>query len=176
MSQVSHLTPVLFGSVGGRHFNDDSILVPSWRDTLLSWDRRFLWDQERELWDIFQEIDKNGDGRLDATDLRAALARSGVDITPETVSDLVRFLSSGAKAGNEVSAPEDMSISFGDFRDFLIMLPRRATPFEIYKCKLLADTTAKTPDIDSLSSTETVHGRPRCRQSRQGGRPERFFP
>jgi solute carrier family 25 phosphate transporter 23/24/25/41 len=28
-----------------------------------------------------------------------------------------------------------MYITFGEFRDFLIMLPRRATPLEIYKCK-----------------------------------------
>ncbi|EIW66204.1 hypothetical protein TREMEDRAFT_21181, partial [Tremella mesenterica DSM 1558] len=85
--------------------------------------RRFLWDQEKELWDIFQELDKNGDGRLDAHEMRAALSRSGIDITQTTVDDLVRFLASGS----------DMYITFAEFRDFLIMLPRKATPFEIYK-------------------------------------------
>ncbi|GFZ43000.1 Uncharacterized mitochondrial carrier [Saitozyma sp. JCM 24511] len=115
--------------------------------------RRFLWDQERELWDIFQELDKNGDGRLDASEMRAALARSGIDITPATVNDLVRFLASngsgqspgkgeggrGGRAGARVAGPggphsaEDMYITFSEFRDFLIMLPRKATPFEIYK-------------------------------------------
>ncbi|WRT65330.1 uncharacterized protein IL334_002273 [Kwoniella shivajii] len=119
--------------------------------------RRFLWDKERELWDIFQDIDKNGDGRLDATELRAALSRSGVDITPATVSDLVQFLASNpAENGTSSSSsssgsgsnsnsnqkvkggilgpgPGDMYITFAEFRDFLIMLPRKATPFEIYK-------------------------------------------
>jgi solute carrier family 25 phosphate transporter 23/24/25/41 len=96
--------------------------------------RRFLWDQEKELWDTFQEMDKNGDGRLDAVDLRAALSRSGIDLNPTTVEDLVRFLASGTSVG-EPNAKDEQYITFGEFRDFLIMLPRKATPFEIYKCE-----------------------------------------
>ncbi|OCF44486.1 solute carrier family 25 (mitochondrial phosphate transporter), member 23/24/25/41 [Kwoniella heveanensis CBS 569] len=99
--------------------------------------RRFLWDKERELWDIFQDLDKNGDGRLDASEMRAGLARSGVDITPATVSDLVQFLASHSSANglpkSTKTGPEDMFITFAEFRDFLIMLPRKVTPFEIYK-------------------------------------------
>ncbi|WWD16881.1 hypothetical protein CI109_101313 [Kwoniella shandongensis] len=105
--------------------------------------RRFLWDKERELWDIFQDIDKNCDGRLDAAEMRAALSRSGVDITPATVSDLVHFLqthsASASAADNTTKSalqakdPDNLFISFAEFRDFLIMLPRKATPFEIYK-------------------------------------------
>ncbi|WWC98941.1 hypothetical protein V866_005835 [Kwoniella sp. B9012] len=104
--------------------------------------RRFLWDKEKELWDIFQDLDKNGDGRLDATEMRAALSRSGVDVTPATTSDLVQFLAShpaengvSTRETRNPSSPEpgDMYITFAEFRDFLIMLPRKATPFEIYK-------------------------------------------
>jgi solute carrier family 25 phosphate transporter 23/24/25/41 len=87
--------------------------------------------------------------------MRAALSRSGIDITPATVNDLVRFLASngsgqpagkgeggrGGGAGGRVvgaggpHSAEDMYITFSEFRDFLIMLPRKATPFEIYKCE-----------------------------------------
>ena len=69
-------------------------IEPEIKDQGIAWAdfRRFLWDQERELWEIFQDLDRNGDGRLDATEMRAALARSGIDITPATVKDLVRFL------------------------------------------------------------------------------------
>lgn len=99
---------------------------------------RFLWDKERELWDTFQDLDKNGDGRLDATEIRAALSRSGVEITPATVEDLVRHLAHGSSPERlpqkETLSQDDLYITFGEFRDFLIMLPRRATPFEIYKC------------------------------------------
>lgn len=98
---------------------------------------------------MFQELDKNGDGRLDAPEMRAALSRAGIDITPATVTDLVRFLANGAeqKGANvgvghggkshvaNVSSRDDMYITFQEFRDFLIMLPREATPFEIYKCE-----------------------------------------
>lgn len=99
--------------------------------------RRFLWDKERELWDTFQDLDKNGDGRLDATEMRAALSRSGVEITSATVEDLVRHLAHGLwkLPEKETLSQEDMYITFGEFRDFLIMLPRRATPLEIYKCE-----------------------------------------
>lgn len=103
---------------------------------------RFLWDKERELWDTFQDLDKNGDGRLDAVEMRAALSRSGVDITPATVEDLVRHLAHGSSPESlpqkATLSQEDMYITFGEFRDFLIMLPRRATPFEIYKCKSIS--------------------------------------
>ncbi|AFR97689.2 solute carrier family 25 (mitochondrial phosphate transporter), member 23/24/25/41 [Cryptococcus neoformans] len=101
--------------------------------------RRFLWDKERELWDIFQELDHNADGRLDAQEMRAALARSGVDVTPATVSDLVHFLASHSskeglpKVPSQGGSEEGLYLTFADFRDFLIMLPRKATPFEIYK-------------------------------------------
>nr|ODO00504.1 solute carrier family 25 (mitochondrial phosphate transporter), member 23/24/25/41 [Cryptococcus depauperatus CBS 7855] len=99
--------------------------------------RRFLWDKERELWDIFQDLDKNGDGRLDAVEMRAALARSGVNLTPATVSDLVQFLASHSDQGTipklDGENEEGLFLTFEDFRDFLIMLPRKATPFEIYK-------------------------------------------
>ncbi|WVQ83428.1 hypothetical protein IAT38_005569 [Cryptococcus sp. DSM 104549] len=119
--------------------------------------RRFLWDKERELWDIFQDLDKNGDGRLDPSEMRAALSRSGVDVTPATVSDLVHFLAShnakeempgvlggwsgggkgrgrpGSGPGGEQESEDGLYLTFADFRDFLIMLPRKATPFEIYK-------------------------------------------
>ena len=110
-------------------------IEPEIKDQGIAWAdfRRFLWDQERELWEIFQDLDRNGDGRLDATEMRAALARSGIDITPATVKDLVRFLASGSST-DQVKGSEDMYITFQEFRDFLIMLPRKATPFEIYKC------------------------------------------
>jgi solute carrier family 25 phosphate transporter 23/24/25/41 len=39
--------------------------------------RKFLWDQEEQLWEIFCDLDVDGDGRLDQRDLRGALGRSG---------------------------------------------------------------------------------------------------
>lgn len=106
--------------------------------------------------------------------MRAALSRSGIDITPNTVKDLVRFLASGAST-SPMGAPSDlpavsggqqnvvddvMYITFQEFRDFLIMLPRKATPYEIYKCEYQHEY----PNVillirsGSLSSSETILG------------------
>jgi solute carrier family 25 phosphate transporter 23/24/25/41 len=107
--------------------------------------------------------------------MRAALSRSGIDITPNTVKDLVRFLASGAST-SPMGAPSDlpavsggqqnvvddvMYITFQEFRDFLIMLPRKATPYEIYKCESLASTNTSVILLirsGSLSSSETILG------------------
>lgn len=151
------------------------MITPAQFSIIMPTSRRFLWDQERELWDIFQDFDKNGDGRLDAVEMRAALSRSGIDITPNTVKDLVRFLASGAST-SPMGAPSDlpavsggqqnvvddvMYITFQEFRDFLIMLPRKATPYEIYKCESLASTNTSVILLirsGSLSSSETILG------------------
>ncbi|CAK9779431.1 putative calcium-binding mitochondrial carrier SAL1 [Cutaneotrichosporon oleaginosum] len=86
--------------------------------------RKFLWDQERQLWDEFQALDRNGDGVLDAEEMRSALEHQGVELSQNAVSDLVRLLS---------GTPDQEHVTFTEFRDFLLLLPRRATPFEIYK-------------------------------------------
>lgn len=44
----------------------------AWKDF-----RKFLWDQEKELWDIFHDLDRDGDGKLDVAEMRNALQRSG---------------------------------------------------------------------------------------------------
>lgn len=40
--------------------------------------RKFLWDQEEELWDVFCDLDKDGDGKLETRELKSALARNGM--------------------------------------------------------------------------------------------------
>jgi hypothetical protein len=47
--------------------------------------RRFLWDQEEQLWDIFCDLDRDGDGRLDHKELKGALSRSGQSQSPSDV-------------------------------------------------------------------------------------------
>lgn len=90
--------------------------------------------------------------------MRAALSRSGIDITPATVEDLVRHLAHGSSHATPSKATlsqEDMYITFGEFRDFLIMLPRRATPFEIYKCESNASLDSSLPIFHALITCQT---------------------
>jgi len=68
-------------------------------------------------------MDRNGDGVLDVAEMNNALKQSGVQLNPATVRDIVRILS-----GNNSS-----TVTFPEFRDFLLMLPRTATPNEIWK-------------------------------------------
>ena len=45
-------------------------------------------------------------------------------MNPSTLSEFMTFLT---------SSPHSHAISFSEFRDFLLLLPRRATPEEIYR-------------------------------------------
>lgn len=56
--------------------------------------------------------------------LRALKASSGIEIDPETLSDFMSALSSDSDQGH---------VTFGPFRDFLILLPRKASTKEIYR-------------------------------------------
>ncbi|KAG8830361.1 hypothetical protein FRC18_008202 [Serendipita sp. 400] len=81
--------------------------------------------KEAELWSIFHdELDLDGNGRLDAHELRMALGNAGIDLQPSTLSEFMNFLS---------SSPHPQAINFTEFRDFLILMPRKASTIEIYR-------------------------------------------
>ncbi|KAG8777629.1 hypothetical protein FRC16_004087 [Serendipita sp. 398] len=81
--------------------------------------------KEAELWSIFHdELDLDGNGRLDAHELRMALGKAGIDLQPSTLSEFMNFLS---------SSPHPQAINFTEFRDFLILMPRKASTIEIYR-------------------------------------------
>lgn len=81
--------------------------------------------KEAELWAIFHdELDLDRNGRLDAFELRTALAKAGITLQPSTLSDFMNFLA---------TSPHQQTISFQEFRDFLILMPRKASTIEIYR-------------------------------------------
>ncbi|CAA7259826.1 unnamed protein product [Cyclocybe aegerita] len=81
--------------------------------------------KEVELWHIFHdELDLDGNGRLDAAELHAALNRAGVALSPSTVSEFILSLS---------VHPHSRHITFDEFRDYFILLPRKVSPAEIYQ-------------------------------------------
>jgi len=97
-----------------------------------------------ELWHIFHdELDLDNNGHLDAEELAEALGKAGahfVYITPlamnlysfklginlnsSTLSEFMTFLT---------SSPHSHAISFPEFRDFLLLLPRPASTKEIFR-------------------------------------------
>ncbi|KAJ3505885.1 hypothetical protein NLJ89_g7175 [Agrocybe chaxingu] len=81
--------------------------------------------KEAELWHIFHdELDLDGNGRLDAAELHAALSKAGVALSPSTVSEFILSLS---------VHPHSRHITFDEFRDYFILLPRKVSPAEIYQ-------------------------------------------
>ncbi|OBZ70391.1 Calcium-binding mitochondrial carrier protein SCaMC-1-B [Grifola frondosa] len=109
----------LLGRCGGRtrgFFNRDV----TWSEFL-----RYAEAKEAELWHIFHdELDLDSNGHLDAAELSVALDKAGIKLSSSTLSEFMRFLT---------LSPHSHVISFPEFRDFLLLMPRRASPAEIYR-------------------------------------------
>ncbi|KAH9853514.1 mitochondrial carrier [Lenzites betulinus] len=81
--------------------------------------------KENELWHIFHdELDLDGNGHLDADELELALQKAGIKLSASTLSEFMTFLT---------SSPHSHAVSFTEFRDFLLLLPRKASPEEIFR-------------------------------------------
>ncbi|KAG6902232.1 hypothetical protein C0995_002864 [Termitomyces sp. Mi166 len=81
--------------------------------------------KEVELWSIFHdELDLDGDGHLDAQELSSVLSKAGINLSQTILSDFMTTLT---------LSPDSQVISFAEFRDFLLLLPRKASPAEIYQ-------------------------------------------
>ncbi|PWN38867.1 mitochondrial carrier [Ceraceosorus guamensis] len=114
---------------------------------------RYAESKERELYRIFIELDKNGDMQLDASEIGTALDRAGIDLAPEALEDFIASLASssarlptassspatgarGDGSSNEAAASvvqPQTKISFPQFRDYLLLLPRKPSVGEIYR-------------------------------------------
>ncbi|KAI0750724.1 mitochondrial carrier [Daedaleopsis nitida] len=81
--------------------------------------------KEAELWHIFHDdLDLDGNGHLEADELLLALEKAGIALSPSTLPEFITFLT---------SSPHSHAVSFSEFRDFLLLLPRRASPEEIFR-------------------------------------------
>ncbi|KIY74158.1 mitochondrial carrier [Cylindrobasidium torrendii FP15055 ss-10] len=88
--------------------------------------RQYAEAKEVELWAIFHdELDLDGDGHLDGHELNEALRKTGIVLQPKHLDEFMLYLSSNPRA--------DPVVTFSDFRDFLLLLPRKASPLEIYR-------------------------------------------
>ncbi|QRV87496.1 mitochondrial carrier protein [Ceratobasidium sp. AG-Ba] len=93
----------------------------------VDWDgfRAYANAKEAELWTIFHdELDLDGNGHLDADELNAALSKAGLELDRAALADFMASLS---------TRPHSHQITFPEFRDFLLLLPRKVSPQEIYQ-------------------------------------------
>ncbi|KAJ4478192.1 mitochondrial carrier [Lentinula aciculospora] len=106
----------LFGSCGGQ----SSRKQIGWTEF-----KSYALAKEVELWNIFHnELDINRNGRLEIGELDAALRKSNIVLSPATLEEFMTFLT--------VSS-QPHAITFSEFRDFFLLLPRKISPEEIYR-------------------------------------------
>ncbi|KAJ3053908.1 hypothetical protein HK097_003098 [Rhizophlyctis rosea] len=84
---------------------------------------QFVKQKELELWRLFQQIDRGGDGLIQPGELRASLRSAGIDISD---SEFREFLS-------QVDVDNDGVIDFFEWRDFLLLLPHKLTLHNVFK-------------------------------------------
>ncbi|KOS12949.1 mitochondrial carrier [Malassezia pachydermatis] len=89
--------------------------------------------QERALYSLFGEIDTNKDGMLDEEDIQAAFDKAGIRMTHVVLDDFIASIaSSGVQDVKELHA-RDLYVTFPEFRDYLLLLPRKPTVPEIFR-------------------------------------------
>ncbi|GAA6009677.1 uncharacterized protein JCM10292_003888 [Rhodotorula paludigena] len=80
-------------------------------------------EKERELWRAFCDLDRDGDMRLKRNEVREACKRAGIDVQERAIDEFIRA----------VDRNGDGAISFDEWRDFLLLLPRQTSMKEIWR-------------------------------------------
>ncbi|CAO3675679.1 unnamed protein product [Umbelopsis vinacea] len=106
----------------------------------------YVEEREKELWSMFEEIDKSGDGRLQPEELEHALQRAGIRVTKD---DFWQFMEAMDADGNGV-------IDFQEWRDFLLLLPKETNITEVYRyyqtsTQLTQDAEVVIPPTDEAA-------------------------
>ncbi|KAI8804172.1 mitochondrial carrier domain-containing protein [Cladochytrium replicatum] len=78
---------------------------------------RFVTNKERELWNLFQQIDTSNDNAIQRSELKASLQAAGIDVSSD---DIDAFMAT-------VDQDRDGVLEFSEWRDFLLLLPHKPT-------------------------------------------------
>ncbi|SPO22462.1 related to SAL1 - member of the Ca2+-binding subfamily of the mitochondrial carrier family [Ustilago trichophora] len=88
-------------------------------------------NKERELYKIFVEMDRNCDMRLDVQEIRTALDRAGIEVPQISLDDFIASLTSTRTSAH--ACGEKTYVTFPEFRDYLLLLPRKPSVPEIFR-------------------------------------------
>lgn len=89
--------------------------------------------QERELYSLFKELDYNNDGNLDENEIAAGFDKASIHMNHVVLEDFVASMASYSV--NDVSElhGSKLSVTFPEFRDYLLLLPRKPSMAEILR-------------------------------------------
>lgn len=59
--------------------------------------RAYVLEKEKELWNLFSEINKSGDHRIHANELENALRAAGIRLNQEEMNDFIQAFDTGQK-------------------------------------------------------------------------------
>ncbi|KDE06805.1 hypothetical protein, variant [Microbotryum lychnidis-dioicae p1A1 Lamole] len=82
---------------------------------------KYAEEKEKELWKVFVEFDSDRDMKLRVSEVRQACKRAGLEIMDGTLDDFMKT----------VDKDGDGAISFAEWRNFLLLLPRPTSMPEI---------------------------------------------
>ncbi|CBX92540.1 hypothetical protein IAQ61_006064 [Plenodomus lingam] len=109
--------------------------------------RTFVHETEKELLSLFRSIDKDRDGRLSRDELRMALSRAGLAVPNRSLDHFFK----------EVDTNNDGTISFEEWRDFLLFIPANTPNLEAVMSYFSA-TMKLNSEGDVLISDDTMQG------------------
>ncbi|ETN42151.1 uncharacterized protein HMPREF1541_04092 [Cyphellophora europaea CBS 101466] len=128
----------------------------------------FVEHAERELWQLFESIDRDNSGALDKEELRTAFQRAGLTISS---SKLDQFF-------DEVDTNHDGEISFEEWRNFLLFIPAGVPNLRAVLSYYSA--TASVNQEGDVNINDTLQGFGKlcspCPPSQSRSSPELSFP
>jgi solute carrier family 25 phosphate transporter 23/24/25/41 len=91
--------------------------------------KTYVNEKENELWQLFTELDRSGEGQLDPTDLHFALRRAGMEIYENDVIEFMRLMDLGKRQNKALRMKRFNSrnidgnglIDFNEFKNFLLV-------------------------------------------------------
>ncbi|WFD35080.1 hypothetical protein MCUN1_001929 [Malassezia cuniculi] len=89
--------------------------------------------QERELYKLFKELDRNHDGQLDEEEISHGFDRAGIHMNSVVLEDFVASLASYAVDDVSELHGYKHNVTFPEFRDYLLLLPRKPSMAEILR-------------------------------------------
>ncbi|KAJ3021974.1 hypothetical protein HKX48_007352 [Thoreauomyces humboldtii] len=110
----------------------------------------FVHSKEVELANVFRQIDSSGDHTIQEGELRQFVTAAGIQVTEKEIRNLL----------NRLDRDRTGSITYDEWRDYLLLLPRTATPeniFNFHNSIYNVDVNSDSmPFPDNLRAPESV--------------------